>query len=335
MQVVGILGDEQVTFELTQLDVTIERELDREIGQGRRFLRHGGDRQSLLDADVTLVGLQLTQQRSEQRGFTGTIAPDHAHMPAPVQGETGFFEQRARSAAQCDVIERNHGPRSLQRCGRAVCLGAWHHVPMTSLFPDTHPATEVLDFWFGSGRQDAAQLAERQAELWWGGKKNDALIRERFAGLHQQAVKAELGAWESAADRRLALIIVVDQFSRAIHRDTAAAFSSDPLAQAWCKAGLDKRMDEALLPIERVFFYLPLEHSETLADQEDCVALYARLRDSVPSSERKVFESYLDFARRHHDIIERFGRFPHRNRILGRESTPAELKFLKQPGSSF
>jgi uncharacterized protein (DUF924 family) len=202
----------------------------------------------------------------------------------------------------------------------------------------TAPATvyePVLQFWFGDGG-NAVEIAKRQADLWWGkSPTTDAGIRERFGALRELAVQGELDAWEESSRGRLALILLVDQMSRNIFRDQLAAFTYDYLAQEWCLDGLDLGVDEQLQPIERVFFYLPLEHSESRVDQVRSVALFSQLAQSAPEAERELFAGYVDFAKRHQGIVERFDRFPHRNRILGRESTPEEVVFLQQPGSSF
>jgi uncharacterized protein (DUF924 family) len=192
----------------------------------------------------------------------------------------------------------------------------------------------VLQFWFGAG--SATEIAKRQAELWWGkSPATDASIRDRFAALRELAVQGELDAWEESSRGRLALILLVDQMSRNIYRDRPEAFTYDYLSQEWCLDGLDLGADEALQPIERVFFYLPLEHSESRVDQARAVALLTELAARVPEAQRELFAYYLDFAKQHQRIIERFDRFPHRNNILGRVSTAAEAAFLLEPGSSF
>lgn len=202
----------------------------------------------------------------------------------------------------------------------------------------TETPQTVVEFWFGpeAGKADDAAIAERQQALWW--RKDpatDSAIRRRFEDVITEAAMGALDAWAQAPAGRLALILLTDQFPRNIYRDTKAAFGHDPLALAWCKEGLHRGDDARLRPVERVFFYLPLEHSEARQDQERSVALYSALSASVPASQRSVFDGFLDFALRHRDIVERFGRFPHRNRLLGRASSPEELAFLEQPGSSF
>lgn len=193
----------------------------------------------------------------------------------------------------------------------------------------------ILQFWFGN-HTDAATVAKAQAPLWWQkDAATDDAVRARFAGITAMAARHELDAWCGTPQGRLALILLTDQFPRNMYRDTPKAFHYDALAQAWCRQGLACGHDLALRPIKRVFFYLPLEHAEALDAQQQAVALFTRLVDGVAPEEKPVFAGYLDFAVRHRDIIARFGRFPHRNQILGRPSTADELAFLQQKGSSF
>ena len=127
----------------------------------------------------------------------------------------------------------------------------------------------------------------------------------------------------------------VGQLPRNIHRNTPRAFAFDPIARVHCRDGIALGFDTRLRPIERVFHYLPLEHSELLADQNDSVRLFSDLVRDASGETKELFAGYLRFAERHREIIERFGRFPHRNRILGRDSTAEEIAFLQTPGSSF
>ena len=196
-------------------------------------------------------------------------------------------------------------------------------------------AEAVLQFWFGTSSDDL-DVSEGQASLWWGkDPATDELIRERFGSLRLAAIAGRLGHWEVTARGRLALIVLVDQFSRNLFRQQPEAFAHDALARQWCVDGLARGDDRSLRPIERVFFYLPLEHSEVLDDQRRSIERYEQLGREVPPQLQKPFADYVDFARRHCEIIERFGRFPHRNAVLGRASTPEEQQFLQGPGSSF
>ena len=179
--------------------------------------------------------------------------------------------------------------------------------------------TAVLDFWFRRDRKD-----------WF--EKNPAFdeeIRGRFLPLFDRALKEELELWRQAAANCLALVILLDQFPRNMFRGSARAFAADPLARAAARVILDNGWDKGMSPDERMFAYLPFEHSESLADQERCLALMKEI---------SVFPETADlpkWAEAHLVIIRRFGRFPHRNAALGRESTFEEAQFLKQPGSSF
>jgi uncharacterized protein (DUF924 family) len=196
-------------------------------------------------------------------------------------------------------------------------------------------AEVVLRFWFGTEADDAA-VAQQQSALWWAkDAETDNLIRENFVGTRIAAIEGRLSSWEQTPRGRLALIILVDQFSRNLFRRQPEAFSHDSLARRWCLDGLARGDDHQLRPIERTFFYLPLEHSERFTDQERSVDLFKELRNEVSSELAGLFDGYLEYAREHYEIVKRFGRFPHRNSILARHSTAEELIFLQQPGSSF
>ena len=186
---------------------------------------------------------------------------------------------------------------------------------MLSVRSEPSWVSDVLDFWF---------LEIPKAD-WF--RRNDALdivIRKRFHSLHDMLMSGDLP--DGAGEREtLAMIIVFDQFSRNMFRGTAKAFATDGLALQLSRAMVDGGIDTGLSKNERLFVYLPLEHSEDLADQQRSVTLFQALED----------DELLKYAVAHHDVIARFGRFPHRNDILGRRSTPEEIEFLKQPGSAF
>ena len=193
----------------------------------------------------------------------------------------------------------------------------------------------VLEFWLGSNPDDAI-VAKEQADLWWSkNRATDKEIRRRFENYVILADSEQMNDWLATPCGRLGLIILTDQFPRNIYRDTARAFSCDIKALTWCIEGLEKKIDRELRPIERVFFYLPLEHAECIEHQDLSVKCFGELVSTVTAEQRPVFEEYLDYAIRHRQIIERFGRFPHRNKALGRESTVEELAFLAESGSSF
>lgn len=199
----------------------------------------------------------------------------------------------------------------------------------------TESISSILNYWFGEQTGDAA-VAQSRASLWW--KKSaqvDSEIKSRFGGCVVQAGAGGLDDWAREPKGRLALILLCDQFTRHIYRDTPQAFSFDYRALAWTKEGLAQQADQRLRPIERVFFYLPLEHAESMADQDEAVRLFEQLKADAAADARQTFDGFLDYALRHREIISRFGRFPHRNTALGRVSTEEEIAFLKQPGSSF
>lgn len=193
----------------------------------------------------------------------------------------------------------------------------------------------VLDFWFAASGS-AGEIAGRQRKLWFGkSPDNDRAVLERFKDTLTAAANGQLDHWAQDPRGRLALVIVLDQFPHHIFRDQPQAFATDPQALALSLAALTASEDRQLAPIERVFLYLPLEHAESPDMQERSVSLYEALANEVAADERVLFDGFLDYARKHRDVVARFGRFPHRNAILGRPSTPDELEFLKQPGSRF
>ena len=198
------------------------------------------------------------------------------------------------------------------------------------------PWQPLLDFWFGDDSGDAPRAA-RQAPLWWGkSRETDALLAHRFGELAQAAAEGSLAHWAEVPVGRLALILLLDQLPRNIHRAAPAAFAQDARARDLCLRGLSLGADKALSPLARVFFYLPLEHAESREQQARSVALFEALAaEQADGPARETFEGFADFARRHQVIIQHFGRFPHRNAILGRTSTPEEAEFLQQPGSGF
>lgn len=187
----------------------------------------------------------------------------------------------------------------------------------------TSIAQEVLRFWFGS------PLQTRRKAWFEKSPSFDAEIRARFLRLHCAASRGKLADWSESAHGALALIVLTDQFARNMFRGTAEAFGTDTLALACAKHLIASGWDLNMQPAERMFAYLPFEHSEELADQERSLELFAQLAGFHETADN------IDYARRHWEIVKRYGRFPHRNAALGRESTPEEISFLATPGSSF
>jgi uncharacterized protein (DUF924 family) len=208
---------------------------------------------------------------------------------------------------------------------------------------DSHAAAEaasgaddVLAFWFGDPPCGADDVKRCMKRWFSGGIEGDRAIRERFEPTIAAAAAQRLDDWMDSARGRLALIVVLDQFPRNIYRGSADAFAYDARAREIAKAGVEAKLDRCLKPLERLFFYLPLEHSESLEDQRSSVALFGRLAElDVADYLRDALVGSVDYARQHHDIIARFGRFPHRNAVLGRDSTAEELDFLERDGPTF
>lgn len=197
--------------------------------------------------------------------------------------------------------------------------------------------SEVLRFWFGDLRDGELPDEEKQMTWWMKSEEFDDLVRQRFEKYVLLAEKGELFHWLETPLGTVAFIVVVDQFPRNIYRDTPEAFSRDPLALHACLDGIEKGFDQGLHPMHRVFFYLPLMHSENPKIQSLSVERYSALENEYAPHPQisETLACSTDFAGRHFDIIKRFGRYPHRNAALGRESTPEETEFLKEPGSSF
>jgi len=196
-------------------------------------------------------------------------------------------------------------------------------------------APSIIQFWFGDSPDDRF-TGQQQAALWW--SKNatlDQQIRARFEATLLAATSGALDAWADTPGGLLALILLTDQFPRNMYRGEARSFAFDAQARHWCRLALKRQADQALRRIERVFVYLPLEHSEQLADQELACRLFGALVDETPTDRQDIYRGYLGYALQHRAVIARFGRFPHRNTLLGRCSTAAELEFLAGPHSSF
>jgi len=174
---------------------------------------------------------------------------------------------------------------------------------------------DVLSFWF---EESVPSQWVQVNEVY------DAMVRERFAGLYQMAVSGVCDGWRADVDGNLALVLLFDQFPRNMFRGTAKAFSSDPLALSVARGVIDSGFDHLVSIQKRKFFYFPFEHSESLDDQETSVSLFEKIKDDDPLG--------FEYALRNLDIIKRFGRFPHRNVILGRESTSLEKEFLLEQG---
>jgi uncharacterized protein (DUF924 family) len=188
-------------------------------------------------------------------------------------------------------------------------------------------AREILTFWFAGDLGTARPVWFQRDDAF------DAAIAQRFGDLVEPARQGRLDAWAADAEGALALLLLLDQFPRNLFRGRPDAFASDSHARAVARrAVLEQRQDLAFAPAARGFFYLPFEHGESMADQDLSVALFEGLRDHPPA---RAPGGVIDYAWRHRGVIERFGRFPHRNATLGRSDTPAEALYLAQPGAGF
>jgi uncharacterized protein (DUF924 family) len=216
-------------------------------------------------------------------------------------------------------------------------------------------ALNVREFWFGKawtgslpasaagpegdGASRAASLNQR-VSAWFESDpemmaQRDELIRARFQGLMERAAKGELDAWADSPRRRLSLIILLDQFPRQIYRGTPEAFAYDEQALSLALSGMQSAADGALNVVERIFFYMPLQHAESSEVQDESVAAYRRLVAEAPVELRSTFEAALQAAQEHRELVKQFGRFPHRNHLLGRGNTPAEEAYLKDNPDAF
>lgn len=194
---------------------------------------------------------------------------------------------------------------------------------------------DILQFWFGAFPSPYTADASK-ADMWFkNGASYDSEIFVNFGVDYDKAINGELDHWADSYRGRLALIILLDQFSRHIHRNTAQAFAQDKKAQHLCIDGIAAGDDGRCHAVERSFFYLPLEHAEDIDRQDLSVRAYEQLLSDVPEEYKKPFEVTLSFAKSHHFVIEKFGRFPELNEILGRSSTQEELAFIASGRYSF
>lgn len=197
----------------------------------------------------------------------------------------------------------------------------WHH---------------ILDFWFGPLDEDGLPDKAHRQRWFESSRTFDREVRRRFLSLMLVASEDGLESWRKAPGGRLAEILLLDQVPRHVHRGTAMAYDHDRAARKRCREGLERGTDTELPLIGRAFFYMPLQHSEKLTDQDDAVGLYQQLSASASSARaRDVFAEFYRSARQHRDIIAQFGRFPHRNKLLKRKHTPAEIEFLDAGHDSF
>lgn len=200
---------------------------------------------------------------------------------------------------------------------------------------DARRIDEILSFWFKEQELSAPQI-DRRMDIWFGENPDfDDEVEAKFCDDVARASTGKLDHWAEDPRGRLALIILIDQFRRNIYRNTEKAFSRDRLALKLCVEGAMEKKDKSLTPIQKVFFYMPLQHTESRKVQTKSAELYSRLAESVSPTYRETFLTVAQFAELHKDIIDQFGRFPHRNALLGRENTPEEDKYLAGDSPDF
>ena len=250
------------------------------------------------------------------------------------------------------LIDGPDGHRVVELRGPSSCLvptGAWHTAVVrepgdlvavtwgagTEVNPRTVEPEEVLRFWFGELDGDGMAAPATVKRWWTRDPAFDAEIRVRFGIVQRRIARGEAADWLENPRGRLAAVIALDQLSRNMYRGSGEMFSADETALDIVRAAIDGDDEAHLATAERTFLYMPFMHSERLEDQERCVELFETLAESLEGQARETVKGNVGFAVRHRDIVARFGRFPHRNALLGRASTAEEEEFLKQPGSSF
>jgi uncharacterized protein (DUF924 family) len=194
---------------------------------------------------------------------------------------------------------------------------------------------DILDFWFGRVADDPAEASRRET-FWFGASQEaDSLIRERFVSTVEGAARGDLDSWVQGPSSALALILLLDQFPRNIWRGTAEAFAHDAKALKAAREAVARGHLNSLAPLEQAFLVLPFQHSEFIDDQLESVHLCSEIARAAPEVWRPLLEHHLQFAKQHLALIERFGRFPHRNNLLGRTPTAAEEAYLARGGVTF
>jgi uncharacterized protein (DUF924 family) len=297
-------------------------------------------------AYVTWVGVARERLRVTQGADAIVGYPSSAHGTRSFCGRCGssLFCESALRPAWVDVVRAAlDGPldRGPERHFFFDDRVAW--APVDDELPrhggasgiEPYGAETLLAFWFGNAPLCGAAL-ERRMQAWFTPDAAfDAELRARFAPLVREAALGALDAWAQTPRGRLALILLLDQLPRNLFRGEARAFATDPQALAWSLSGIEAGLDRALAPLERTFFYLPLQHAEDLSVQERSVEAFAALAREAEPPLRGELEGHVAYAVRHRDLIARFGRFPHRNRALGRASTRQEEQHLAADAERF
>ena len=300
-------------------------------GKPNRHARHDvGLAVAQLSLEATARGLVVHQMA----GFDPARARETFHVPEgfePVSAIAIGYPGDADTLPD-DLARRERAPRERKRQADFVFAARWGE-PLV-LGPEAD-YEGVLDFWLGTLDERGLAAPEKAARWWQKDEGFDQEIRSRFGATHAAILSGEREPWLASARGRLAYVIVLDQLSRNIFRGAPGMFAADELALRVAEEGISLGLERALAGDARAFLYLPFLHAEDLRVQERCVSLFSAFHDEVEGPLRERIAVNLRFARRHRDIIRDWGRFPHRNAILGRRSSAEELAFLDQPGSSF
>ncbi len=279
---------------------------------------------------ATSLGLVVHQMA----GFDEQKAREALHIPEGFEPVAAIAIGYPGDPDQLDdaLRERELGPRVRRTQSEFVHAGSWRR-PLE--LPDEADSERVLSFWLGDLDEHGLASSEHSTRWWKKDAAFDQEIRDQFAADHAAILAGARTSWLRSARGRLAYVIVLDQFSRNMYRDTPRMFAADDQALRAALGGIERGFDRSLPVAGRVFMVMPLMHSEDVEVQELCVEQLTALRDELAGTARAQVERNLEFAVQHRDIVALFGRFPHRNAVLGRESTPQERDLLKQPGSAF
>jgi len=285
-------------------------------------------------AQFTLQGVALGISVHFMAGFDADAAREAFGVPDEfaIVCMAAVGRRDAPDVLPSDLAERERASRQRRPQSSWVFADRWGTPWSTH---DERAPEAILAFWFGEGAESGSTPTELASRWWKKDEAFDADVRRRFEALYDEVRSGRRDEWLSSARGRLATILVLDQFPRNMFRGTARMYEADGRALDIASSGIDLGLDRALPGDLRAFFYMPLMHAESLRTQEACVRLFEVFAGELPGPEGERIRNNLKFAEQHRDVVARFGRFPHRNRIVGRESTEAEDAFLAGGGASF
>lgn len=296
--------------------------------------KHAGHDLGLAVAQLTIQAQSAGLSVHQMAGFHPDKAKEVFSIPDGFEALTALAIGYPGNPSQLsDVLQQKEvAPRKRKAQKEFVFSDTWKQ-PLS--LKEDHPSEDILSFWFGETGKDGFSVPEQSKKWWQKDPDFDQLITSKYEQTYEQLVETQATSWLDTPRKRLAALIVLDQFSRNMFRDTAKMYAADDLARQLVHEGLSLGVDKVLSAQERVFFYMPMMHSESLEEQELCIELFKGLADELDGESAERIHNNVEFAIKHRDIVAKFDRFPHRNDILNRTSTPEEVEFLKQPGSSF